>query len=48
MVLVQEDDMLEENFIYYLSQGLVGPELNYTLVEKFALAVVHAFQWFCH
>jgi hypothetical protein len=25
MVLVQEDDLLEENIIYYLSQGLVGP-----------------------
>jgi hypothetical protein len=25
MVLVQEDDAFQENFIYYLSCGLVGP-----------------------
>jgi hypothetical protein len=28
MVLDQEDDVLEEHFIYYLSGGLVGPKLN--------------------
>jgi hypothetical protein len=28
MVLVQEDYILEEHVIYYLRQGLVGPELN--------------------
>jgi hypothetical protein len=48
MVLVQEDDALKEHVIYYLSRGLVGPELNYTHVEKLALAVVHVVQWFCH
>jgi hypothetical protein len=25
MVLVQEDDLVEDNLIYYLSRGLVGP-----------------------
>jgi hypothetical protein len=48
MVLVQEDDLLEDHIIYYLSQGLVGPELNYSHVEKISLAAVHAVQWFCH
>jgi hypothetical protein len=48
MVLVQEDDALEEHVIYYLSRGLVGLELNYSHVEKLALAVVHVVQWFCH
>jgi hypothetical protein len=48
MVLVQEDDLLEEHVIYYLSRGLVGPELNYSHVEKLALAAVHVVQWFHH
>jgi hypothetical protein len=48
MVLVQEDDALEENFIYYLSRGLVGPELNYSHVEKLVFSTVHAFQRFNH
>jgi hypothetical protein len=48
MVLVQEDDSFYEYVIYYLSQGLVGPELNYTHLEKLALATVHAVQWFRH
>jgi hypothetical protein len=30
MVLVQEDDSFSEYVIYYLSGGLVGPELNYS------------------
>jgi hypothetical protein len=30
MVLFQEDYFLSEYVIYYLSQGLVGPELNYS------------------
>jgi hypothetical protein len=47
-ILVQEDDLLEENVIYYLSRGLVGPELHYSHVEKLALAVVHAVQRFHH
>jgi hypothetical protein len=48
MVLVQEDDLLEEHVIYYLSRGLVGPELNYSHVEKLVLAAVHVVQWFRH
>ena len=44
MVLVQEDDALAEHVIYYLSRGLVGPELWYTLTEKLALAAIHAVQ----
>jgi hypothetical protein len=36
MVLVQEDDFLSEYVIYYLSQGLVGLELNYSHIEKLA------------
>jgi hypothetical protein len=48
MVLVQEDDFLEEHMIYYLSRGLVGPELNYSHVEKLALAAVHVVQRFRH
>jgi hypothetical protein len=48
MVLVQEDDLLEEHVIYYLSRGLVGPELNYSHIEKLALAAVHVVQRFHH
>jgi hypothetical protein len=48
MVLVQEDDFLLEYVIYYLSRGIVGPELNYYHIEKLALAAVHAIQRFCH
>jgi hypothetical protein len=48
MVLVQEDDSFSEYVIYYLSRGLVGPELNYSHLEKLALAAVHAIQRFCH
>jgi hypothetical protein len=48
MVLVQEDDLFLEHVIYYLSRGLVGPELNYSHIEKLALAAVHAVQWFRH
>jgi hypothetical protein len=48
MVLVQEDISFSEYVIYYLSRGLVGPKLNYSHIEKLALAVVHAVQWFHH
>jgi hypothetical protein len=48
MVLVQEDDALEEHVIYYLSLGMVGLEINYSHVEKIALAAVHAVQQFRH
>jgi hypothetical protein len=48
MVLVQEDDLLEEHVIYYMSRGLVGPELNYSHIEKLALATVHVVQRFHH
>jgi hypothetical protein len=32
MVLVQEDDELREHIIYYLSQNLVGLEVNYSYI----------------
>jgi hypothetical protein len=48
MVLVQEDDLFSEYVIYYLSRGLIGPELNYSHLEKLVLAAVHAVQRFCH
>jgi hypothetical protein len=48
MVLVQEDNLFSKYVSYYLSQGLIGPELNYSHIEKLALATVHAVQQFCH
>jgi hypothetical protein len=48
MVLVQEDDLFSEYVIYYLRRGLVGLELNYSHIEKLALAAVHAIQRFRH
>jgi hypothetical protein len=48
MVLVQEVDEIHEHVVYYLSQTLLGPELNYTHVEKLALAVVHVAWCLCH
>jgi hypothetical protein len=48
MVLVQEDDFLSEYVIYYLSRGMVGPEFNYSHIEKLALAAVHDVQRFRH
>jgi hypothetical protein len=48
MVLVQEDDELHEHVIYYLSQNLVGPERNYSHIEKTALAVVNVVQRLRH
>ena len=48
MVLIQEDDALTEHVIYYLSRGLIGLELRYSLIEKLALAAVHAVQRLRH
>ena len=48
MVPAQEDDVLAKHVIYYLSRGLVGPELQYTPIEKLALAAVHAVQRLRH
>ena len=48
MVLVQEDDLFSEYVIYYLSRGLIGPELNYSHIKKLALVAVHAVQRFPH
>jgi flagellar assembly factor FliW len=48
MVLVQEDDLFSKYMIYYLSRGLVGPELNYSHIKKLLLATVHVVQWFLH
>jgi len=48
MVLVQEDDSFSEYVIYYLSRGLVGPEINYSHIKKLVLATVHAVQRFHH
>ena len=44
VVLVQEDDKLQEQVIYYLSHDLAGPELRYSYVEKLALAAVYVVQ----
>ena len=44
IVLVQEDDSHYERVIYYLSKGLIGPELRYAHVEKLVVVVVHAVQ----
>ena len=41
VVLVQEDDKLQENVIYYLNHALAGPELRYSHVKKLALAAVY-------
>jgi hypothetical protein len=47
-VLVQEDPNGEEHVIYYLSKSLSGPELQYSHVEKLALAAVIVVHRFCH
>jgi hypothetical protein len=44
MVLVQEDDLFLEYVIYYLSRGLIELELNYSHIEKLALATLHVVQ----
>jgi hypothetical protein len=46
MVLVQTDDDHIEHVIYYLSKGLVGAELRYPHVEKFALETAFVVQRF--
>ena len=48
MVLVQEDEELQEHFIYYLSQNLIDAEIRYSHVEKLALGTVHAVQRLRH
>ena len=48
MVLVQEDDELHENVIYYLSQNIINAELRYNHVEKLDLATIHATQRLRH
>jgi hypothetical protein len=48
MVLVQEDDSFSEYVIYYLSRGLIRPELNYSHLEKLALVAIHDVQRFRH
>jgi hypothetical protein len=48
MVLVQEDDDDTEHVIYYLSKSLSGPKLQYSHVEKLALAAVIVVQRFRH
>ena len=45
MILVQEDETLQEIFIYHLSQDLVDVELSYAHVEELDLVAVHASQW---
>ena len=47
MVLVQEENRIE-HLIYYLSHNLNDTEINYSYVEKLALAVVQAIQRFRH
>jgi len=48
MVLVQEDDVLCEYVIYYLSRGLLGLELRYNPIEKLSLVVFHVVQRLRH
>ena len=48
VVLVQEDDNIQEHFVYYLSRALSRPELRYSHVEKLALAAVYAVQRLRH
>jgi len=48
MVLIQEDKSHEEHVIYYLSRGLTATEMNYSHVEKLALAAVQSMQRFRH
>ena len=43
-LLAQLDDTRKERAIYYISQTLVGYELNYTPIEKACLALVFSTQ----
>ena len=48
MVLVEENDELHENVIYYLSWNLVDAKFCYTHVDKLALVTLHAIQHLRH
>ena len=39
-LLAQENEENKEKTLYYLSQTLTGPELNYSLIEKTCLALI--------
>ncbi|CAL9014029.1 unnamed protein product [Prunus brigantina] len=47
-LLAQENESHKEQALYYLSQTLTGPELNYTPIEKTCLALVFAIQKLRH
>lgn len=47
-MLAQEDDSGIERIIYFINHTLVAAELNYSLVEKECLALVHATKKFKH
>ena len=48
MVLVQEDEELHEDGIYYFSRNIIDAEINYSHVEKLALAISHAIKRLRH
>jgi hypothetical protein len=48
MVLVQYDESHDEHVIYCLSRSLATSKINYSHVEKLALATVQAIQNFRH
>ena len=48
MVLVQEDEELQENVIYYLSWNLIDAYIHYSHAEKLALTTIHAVQQLRH
>ena len=41
-LLAQENEAKKEQSLYYLSQTLIGVELNYTPTEKMCLALLYA------
>ena len=47
-LLAQNDDEGHERVVYYISQTLVGYELNYSTIEHACLAVVFATQKLRH